>query len=127
MAYQKVALVTAGSAGIGPCIAKMLVRDARRRVVINFSSNDIRADALIQDLYSLASGVMTNNEDHFIAIKADTGDKDSVQQLVGEVHHRMGCIDVVISNAGWTKIRDFLNLDDGLYEEDWDRCFQINV
>ncbi|THW04479.1 NAD(P)-binding protein [Aureobasidium pullulans] len=126
MAHQKVALVTAGSAGLGACIAKALVRDGMR-VVINYSSNTSRADALIAELQNSVKESATNTSDYFIAVKADMGDRDSVKRLVEETYQKMGRIDVVVSNAGWTKMRDFLNLDDGVYEEDWDRCFQINV
>lgn len=55
------------------------------------------------------------------------GDKASVKQLVEEAYQRMGRLDVVVSNAGWTKMRDFMDLDDGVDEEDWDRCFRVNV
>jgi NAD(P)-dependent dehydrogenase (short-subunit alcohol dehydrogenase family) len=55
------------------------------------------------------------------------GDRDSVKRLVEETYKKMGRIDVVVSNAGWTKMRDLLNLEDGLFEEDWDRCFQVNM
>lgn len=130
MAQAQVALVTAGSAGLGACIVKTLARDAGMRVVINYSSNTTRADALIKELQSdikTAIPSAPTSDERFVAIKADMGDRDSVRRLVDETRRRMGRIDVVVSNAGWTKMRDFLNLDDGLYEEDWDRCFRINV
>lgn len=126
MLYEKVALVTAGSAGLGACIAKMLARDGMR-VVINYSNNTTRANALVTELQSSIIGNRTSANDYFTAIKADVGDRESVKRLVEETYMRMGRIDVVVSNAGWTKMRDFLNLEDGLYEEDWDRCFQVNV
>ena len=33
----------------------------------------------------------------------------------------------MVSNHGWTKIRNFQDLDDNVEEEDWDRCFNMNV
>jgi NAD(P)-dependent dehydrogenase (short-subunit alcohol dehydrogenase family) len=39
----------------------------------------------------------------------------------------MGRLDVVFSNAGWTHFRTFSNLDDNMVEDDWDRCFNMNV
>ena len=39
----------------------------------------------------------------------------------------MGRLDVVASNAGWTRMTGFTNLDDNVLEEDWDRCFNLNV
>jgi NAD(P)-dependent dehydrogenase (short-subunit alcohol dehydrogenase family) len=38
-----------------------------------------------------------------------------------------GRLDVVISNAGWTRVTNFSNLDEGLEDEDWDRCLLYNV
>jgi len=39
----------------------------------------------------------------------------------------MGRLDVVFSNGGWTRLRDINNLDDNVEEDDWDRCFNMNV
>lgn len=33
----------------------------------------------------------------------------------------------MVSNAGWTRVTNFQNLDEGMLEEDWDRCFLYNV
>lgn len=126
MTISKVALVTAGSAGLGAAIARTLARDAHMRIVINYSSNSDRANSLIQDLQKLTPA---NHEgkNRFIAIKADMGKKDEIRRLVDEAHAAMGRLDVVVSNAGWTKMRNFMDLDDGVDEDDWDRCFNVNV
>lgn len=39
----------------------------------------------------------------------------------------MGRLDIVISNAGWTRVTNFANFAEGLLDEDWDRCFLYNV
>lgn len=39
----------------------------------------------------------------------------------------MGRLDVVVSNVGWTRITNLLNFDEGVVEEDWDKCFVYNV
>jgi NAD(P)-dependent dehydrogenase (short-subunit alcohol dehydrogenase family) len=39
----------------------------------------------------------------------------------------MGRLDVVISNAGWTRMTNFLNIDEAVVDDDWDRCFIMNV
>lgn len=36
-------------------------------------------------------------------------------------------LDVVVSNHGWTRMSNFMNLDDNVVEEDWDKCFNFNV
>lgn len=55
------------------------------------------------------------------------GVKSSVRNLVSETLEKMGRLDVVVSNAGWTKITNFMNFSEGTIEEDWDRCFVYNV
>jgi len=39
----------------------------------------------------------------------------------------MGRLDLVVSNQGWTKMRNFFDLDDNMEESDWDTCFNMNV
>jgi NAD(P)-dependent dehydrogenase (short-subunit alcohol dehydrogenase family) len=39
----------------------------------------------------------------------------------------MGRLDAVVSNAGWTRMTNFLNIDEGVDDADWDRCFTMNV
>ena len=36
-------------------------------------------------------------------------------------------LDAVFSNGGYTKPRDINTLEDNLWEEDWDACFNVNV
>lgn len=62
-----------------------------------------------------------------MSIQADVGDRASIQELVSQTVAKFGRIDVVISNAGWTRITNFSNLEEGMIDEDWDRCFLYNV
>ena len=39
----------------------------------------------------------------------------------------MGRLDVVVSNAGWTRVTNFMNFDEQVNEDDWDKCFLYNV
>ena len=39
----------------------------------------------------------------------------------------MGRLDVVVSNAGWTRITNFMDFSEGMVDEDWDKCFLYNV
>lgn len=133
---MKVALVTASSAGLGATIAKNLVQ--HMRVVINYSSMPDRANALLAELFSLVEhhggddkpaqgSAGTSPLPRFHVIRADLGHRSEIQQLVSETVAVMGRLDVVVSNGGWTKIRKFSDLDDNVEEDDWDRCFNINV
>jgi NAD(P)-dependent dehydrogenase (short-subunit alcohol dehydrogenase family) len=136
-AVMKVALVTASSAGLGATIAKHLAQQ-RMRVVIKYSSTPDRANAVLAELSNLiehhdgydtpAQGSNgTSPPPRFHAIRADLSQRSEIQRLVSESVAAMGRLDVVVSNGGWTKIRKFSDLDDNVEEDDWDRCFHINV
>jgi len=95
--------------------------------VINFANNVDRATKFVSELSGIPSTHPNPQSPRFHAIRADVGVKSSVQDLVREAHERMGRIDIVISNAGWTRVTNFFNFDEGALEEDWDRCFLYNV
>lgn len=125
----KVALVTASSAGLGAAIAKSL--SPSFRVVINYFSRPEKAAEVVKECEALSS--FTNPPDsvppspQFCTVQADVSKRSDVQRLVKETINTMGRLDVVVSNAGWTRLTDFTNLDEQLIEEDWDRCFNLNV
>ncbi|KAI1614601.1 hypothetical protein EDD36DRAFT_464433 [Exophiala viscosa] len=137
---SRVALVTASSAGLGAAIAKSIVEDFR--VVINYHGDAARAETTLEQLKALVETrssheklsdevTMAPAEDlrtpRVLALRADMSSRTSIAQLVKDVVDQMGRLDVVISNAGWTRIRDFQDLDDNVDEEDWDKCWQVNV
>jgi len=72
----------------------------------------------------------TSNADaqpRFAAVQADVGDRSAIQRLVSETVKQFGRLDVVVSNAGWTRITNFSDLEDAMVDEDWDKCFLYNV
>jgi NAD(P)-dependent dehydrogenase (short-subunit alcohol dehydrogenase family) len=122
-----VALVTAGSAGLGAATARLFAREGFR-VVVNYHSNAKRADALVAELRELSALTPAEaRRDGFAAIRADLGDREELRQLVAETVTAMGRLDVVFSNGGWTRFSNFMDLEDNVVEEDWDRCFNMNV
>ncbi|KAF2195347.1 oxidoreductase ucpA [Zopfia rhizophila CBS 207.26] len=125
MSVQKVALITAGSAGLGAQIARVFAPDFR--VVINYSSNRDRANTLLTELSSIPSAHSSPTSPRFHLIQADASSKPSVQNLVAETIRTMGRLDVVVSNAGWTRMTNFLNIEEGVNDEDWDKCLIMNV
>lgn len=119
-----VALITAGTAGLGAATARLFAKSGIR-VVVNYSSNDARAEDLVRELHTLSP--LPPSEDNFLALKADLGVRAELVNLVNEAVLAMGKLDVVFSNGGWTKYRNIQDLDDNVFEEDWDRCFNMNV
>ena len=126
----KVALVTAGSAGLGAAAARALASEGMR-VVINYSANKQRAVDLVKSLYKEFSDQFRFDNDArnipFIAIQANLGVRAEITHLVDETYAVMGRLDVVVSNGGWTRFSNFADLEDGVEEADWDRCFNMNV
>ncbi|KAI4664516.1 uncharacterized protein J4E88_010660 [Alternaria novae-zelandiae] len=124
MATTKVALITASSAGLGAQIARVFAPDFR--VVINYSSNSDRAATLMKELSSIP-GPSSDSNPRFHLIQADMSSKPSVQNLVKETIEKMGRLDVVVSNAGWTRMTTFTDIEQQINDEDWDKCFTMNV
>ncbi|KAK0510169.1 hypothetical protein JMJ35_007563 [Cladonia borealis] len=126
----KVALVTASSAGLGAAAARALASEGMR-VVINYSANEQRADDLVKSLAEEFSSMIQSDDEtwglRFHSIQADLGVRADITGLVYETVEVMGRLDVVVSNGGWTRFSNFSDLEDGVEEADWDRCFNMNV
>ncbi|KAK4986434.1 hypothetical protein LTR50_005340 [Elasticomyces elasticus] len=125
MAAQKVCLITAGTAGLGAQIARAFAPDYR--VIVNYANNASRASSLVKELEAIPSTSSSAESPRFLSIQADVGDRAALQNLIAEAVNAMGRLDVVISNHGWTRITNFMNLDEGMVEDDWDKCFLYNV
>ncbi|PON24578.1 short chain dehydrogenase [Trichoderma gamsii] len=130
-----VALITAGSAGLGAATAKAFAAMGLR-VAINYSSNESRANSLVSELESTSSTafgqwangrVETGNGKRFIAIRADVSSRPEVDKLISTTIQELGRLDIVFSNHGWTKLTNFSNLSENVNEEDWDKCWNMNV
>ncbi|KAF4636716.1 hypothetical protein G7Y89_g1366 [Cudoniella acicularis] len=126
-----VILITASSAGLGAETARAFAATGAR-VILNYNSNQSKAEAVIKELESLQPETLKSDGDggkekRFIAIKADASRREEIGWLVEEGVKRMGRLDCVVSNHGWTRIRNFQDLDDNLEESDWDVCFNFNV
>ncbi|SMQ52020.1 unnamed protein product [Zymoseptoria tritici ST99CH_1A5] len=126
MSVQKVALITAGTAGLGAQVARVLAPDFR--VAINYANNTERANTLIKELETIPNtSNSASTSPRFAAFQADVGSRPALQDLVHQTVSTFGRIDLVVSNAGWTRITNFANLEEGMIDEDWDRCFLYNV
>lgn len=129
---HKVALVTASSAGLGAATARGLALTGFR-TVINNNSNDEKANVLVNEISKATTHFVdavandSTQQDRCIAIKADMSQPQEIQRLMEETVRAMGRLDVVISNQGWTRMRNFNDLDDNVDETDWDGCFNMNV
>lgn len=121
----KVALVTASSAGLGAACVKALA--SNYRVVVNYYSRPEKAESVIKEAEAVPSASPSFASPRFASIQADLSQRSEIQRLVQETVDKMGRLDVVISNQGWTRITNFFDIEDQVKEEDWDKCFNLNV
>jgi 3-oxoacyl-[acyl-carrier protein] reductase len=89
--YGKVALVTAGSRGIGAAIVRRLNADGAA-VAFTYAASEDRAKALAADLETAGGSVLP--------IKADSADTEAVKQAVAKTIASFGRVDILVNNAG---------------------------
>jgi 3-oxoacyl-[acyl-carrier protein] reductase len=111
----QVAVVTGGSRGIGRAIAERLA-EAGARVVISFKSDE--ASAL-----ETTGGITGQYQVEALAVRADTGDVNQAERLIGEAVEKFGRVDILVCNAG---IWEGAPLEE-LTEEVWARVIDINL
>ncbi|KAI0486451.1 short chain dehydrogenase [Xylaria cf. heliscus] len=124
-----VALITAGSAGLGAAAARLFAQNGYR-VVVNYSNNAERANTLLDELPGLSSlpkDDSSGGKSNFAVIKADLGSREDINRLVRETVELFGRLDVLFSNGGWTRVRGLVSIDDNCHEDEWDRAFNMNV
>lgn len=111
-------LITGGSAGLGKAVASRFAAEGAS-LVINYASSQGPAEELADQL-SKTYGVKA------VAIRADVGKADDCAELVRQTVEVLGGLDVLISNAGWTRAADWRDLDN-YSEAEWDKTYAMNV
>ncbi|KAJ5894335.1 hypothetical protein N7495_006026 [Penicillium taxi] len=111
-------LVTGGSRGLGALVAQKFAAEGSN-IAINYHSNKDAADTLAADIASKYN-VKT------VVVKGDAGITSDCINTVKSATEQLGGLDVVISNAGWTKMTQYGDLD-ATDDADWDKCWNVNV
>lgn len=115
----KAALVTGGSAGLGASVCRQLAAEGVD-LAINYAHSKDRAE-------ELALEIQKEFKVKVVIIQSDIfSSKDAAEKLVEDAYGELGRLDIVVSNAGWTKIIPYDDLD-ALDDEMWDGCFGANI
>ncbi|MBI3081008.1 MAG: 3-oxoacyl-[acyl-carrier-protein] reductase [candidate division NC10 bacterium] len=110
----RVALVTGGSRGIGRAICEALA-DAGAAVAINYQGSERAAREVAREIAE-AGGVAD-------IFQADVSQREEVQQMKKQVLARFGRVDLLVNNAGITRDRTFVRMD----EEAWAAVLSVNL
>ncbi|KAJ5678687.1 hypothetical protein N7462_006931 [Penicillium macrosclerotiorum] len=111
-------LITGGSRGLGALVAHKFAAEGSN-IAINYMSSKETAD-------KVASEISSKYNVKAIVIQGDAGNKNDCIKFVDSTIEQLGGLDVIISNAGWTKMTNFSDLD-AMDDDDWDKCWTINV
>lgn len=115
MVEKKVAVVTAGAgAGIGAAIVRRLATDGFDVVVTD--AHERRAGELADALSSEHGG-------SFMSAVLDVTDSAAVSEVMDRVKAERGRLDVLVNNAGWSKIEPVAEME----LETWRRCLDVDL
>ena len=109
----QVALVTGAGRGMGRATALALAADGADVAV-----TDIMAD----NVEETATDVRAAGRNS-VAIAADIGDGDNIDQVIADTVNALGHIDILVNNAGVTRFLDIMDIT----EADWDRIHRVNA
>jgi 3-oxoacyl-[acyl-carrier protein] reductase len=110
-------IITGAGTGLGAATAIGLARRGAN-VAVNYSSSAEAADKVAEACRG--EGVKA------FSVKASVAEFADCQRLVAETVEKLGGVDVLINNAGITKMADQGNLD-ALDAEDFERIYRVNV
>ena len=108
---NKVAIITGSSRGIGKSIAEQLVLHGCKVVILSRK---------IDELNKVKEQI---NSDNIICYACDTTNQSEFKEIVQEVYDKWGSIDILINNAGITRDKLLLRLN----EDDWDKVINVNL
>ncbi|MBQ9448486.1 MAG: SDR family oxidoreductase [Acholeplasmatales bacterium] len=111
---MKVAIVTGASRGIGRACALKLGK-LGYTVVVNFASNEAKAQEVLEEIKSYGSDGMI--------YKADVSNYEQVKEMVAKVYETYHQIDLLVNNAGIVRDEPLL----GLHEENLDMAMNLNI
>lgn len=109
-----VALVTGASGGIGRAVALALARDGYA-IAVHCHRHEERALAVREEIIALGG-----TAEVFVC---DITDADAVDYMVNEICRTLGCVTVLVNNAGFAQQKLFTDLSVG----EWQQMMAVHV
>ena len=113
----KVAIVTGGATGMGRAICTVLAGEGAS-VLVNYRASGEAARQVVEEI-DAAGGVARA---HAANVQTD----GEVRAMVETVKERWGRLDLLVNNAGWSKVTPHWKLEE-LTDEIWDRTLNTNL
>lgn len=111
---NKVALVAAGSRGLGRAVAEELAAEGASLVLCAREP---------QTLAEVAAGIADNTGAHVLAVPADVTVSEQIKRVVDAGKERFGRIDILVTNAGGPPAGTFAQLT----REQWDDAIRLTL
>lgn len=106
---DKRVVITGGAGGIGLATARRFISEGSHVAILDSNLNALKEATL--------------NNKELVGIEADVSNPKSVEKSFIEVDKHLGGVDVLISNAGISRRRHFLDIE---YEE-WQQVINVNL
>jgi citronellol/citronellal dehydrogenase len=110
----RVAIVTGGGTGIGAPTAGLLARRGADVVI---------ASRTVEELKRTAAAIEQATSRRCLAVPTDVKDEEQVARMVEQTVDTLGRIDILINNAGGTRMGPLR----GLPTRGWDAAYDLNV
>ena len=111
---NQVAIVTGGGRGIGRAIAIALAK----------AGATVAAAARTETKVAETVDLIESDNGHAVAFPVDVTDTQAVGEMVDEIEHQIGPIDLLVNNAGITaKVAPIWKVD----PDQWRRCIDVNL
>jgi 3-oxoacyl-[acyl-carrier protein] reductase len=111
---DKVALVAAGSRGLGRAVAEELAAEGASLILCARE---------VETLTETAAAIADSSNAHVLAVPADVTVTDDIKRVVDAGNERFGRIDILVTNAGGPPAGRF----DQLTREQWERAIRLTL